>query len=134
MEVRKHLVVHWLQQVPILVRKKMHEAQVTEISRIMRNPVGSVHNKRRLILETSVAISFEEFSQENQNGVGLLEGTVTCEVELSSTSKIHRVLYVSLVNVDAPFTKWNSFNVKESNAHAPGLFLPDCYLRIVCVF
>ena len=133
MEVRKHLVVHWLQQVPILVCKKMHEAQVTEISRIVRNPVGSVHHKCRLILETSATISFEQFSQENHNWVGLLEGTVAREVELSSTSKIHRVLYVPLANVNAPFTKGNSLNVTEANAHATGLFLPDCDLRIVRV-
>ena len=62
MEVREKLVVHWFLQVPIFVRKKMQEAQVTEISRIMRNPVGSVHNKRRLILETRAAKSFKHFS------------------------------------------------------------------------
>ena len=99
MQIWKHIVVRWLDQLTLLVFEEAVEAKATEVHWINWEPSCTVHHPHSQVLSTRSTKSLLKRGHEKANRVGIVERTIICHAEQTHTSKVHIVLYVTLSNI-----------------------------------
>lgn len=99
MQIWKNIVVRWLDQLTLLVFEEAVEAKATQVHWINWKPSCTVHHPHSQVLSTRSTHSLLKRGHEKANRVGIVERTIICHAEQTHTSKVHRVLYVTLSNI-----------------------------------